>query len=133
MARIHGRNGRLYVSITSTSTNAEAIAFLTKWSLDSSTDRTDVTAFGDTNKTFLAGLPAQTGAYEGWYDNATAQLYTAAIDGVARRFYLYPDNTLTTQYWFGTGFFDFSIETPVDGGVSIKGSFDAASAVSKVG
>jgi hypothetical protein len=132
MARIAGRNGRLYANITSGGT-AESIAFLNKWSLNFASDKIEVTAFGDTTKTYVAGLPDCQGDYTGFYDNATAQFYTAATDGVARKFYLYPDNTLTSQYWFGTAFFDVSVEAEVSGAVSISGSLAAATAVAKVG
>lgn len=132
MARIHGRNGRLYVSLASTSTNAEPVAFLTKWELDATVAKVDVTAFGDTNVVKLAGLPDQSGTFDGWYDNATAQVYTAATDGTARRLYLYPDIT-GTQYWFGTAIFDMKIVTDVNSAVSISGTFDASSPIAKVG
>lgn len=132
MARIHGRKGRLYVGIASGGT-AEPIAFLSKWSLGFSTDDVDVTAFGDANKVYLTGLPDVSGSYSGHFDDATAQLYTAATDGVARKFYLYPSTDSTGIYWYGTGAFDFSIEGGVGESVNISGDFKAASAVTKVG
>lgn len=130
MARIAGRNGRLYVAIGSGATSAEPVAFLNKWTLEGSSDRFEVTAFGDTGKTYVAGLPDARGTYGGFYDTATAQLWTAAVDGVARRFYLYPDIT-TTPYWFGTAFFDMSLEGDVGGSVNISGTWSAASTVAK--
>ena len=132
MARISGRNGRLYVGIASAGT-AEPITFLNKWSLDFNTDTTDVTSFGDTTKVYVAGLPDCKGTWSGFYDNASAQLYTAATDGVARKFYLYPDNTLATQYWFGNGLFDFKIDGDIGSSVNISGSIAGASAVIKQG
>jgi len=132
MSRIAGRNGRLYAGISSAGT-AEPIVFLNKWTLAQTSDRSDVTSFGDTGKAYVQGLPDTQGTYGGFYDNATAQLYTAATDGVARKFYLYPDNTLTTQYWFGTAFFDMSIDGDVGGPVAITGSFAAATTVAKQG
>lgn len=132
MARIHGRNGRLYVGIASAGT-AEPIAFLNKWSMSFSTDDVEVTAFGDTNKTYVAGLPDVDGSFAGFYDNATAQTLTAATDGVARKFYAYPDNTSSSQYWFGTAIFDFAVSTGVGEAATISGNFKASSAVSKVG
>jgi hypothetical protein len=132
MARIAGRNGRLYAGIGSAGT-AEPIAFLNKWSLNFATDKLEVTAFGDPTKVYVAGLPDCQGDYAGFYDTATAQLYTAATDGVARKFYLYPDNTNNAQYWFGTSIFDFSVDGDVGGPVNISGGFAAASAVAKVG
>jgi len=129
---IHGRAGRLYAGIASAGT-AEPIANLKSWSLDFSTDKVDVTCFGDVNKTSVAGLPNATGSFDGFYHTASAQLYTASQDGVARKFYLYPTIATTTQYWWGTALFDFSLEGAVDGAVSVSGSFEAASAVPKVG
>ena len=131
MARIHGRAGRLYAGIASAGT-AEPITFLNSWSFDASTDDVDVTAFGDTNKTYVSGLPDFKGSFAGFYDNASAQLYTAAIDGVARKTYLYP-STSDAIYWFGTASFDVSIETGVSDAVKISGSFVATSAFTKVG
>jgi len=133
MARIAGRNGRLYVGISSAGT-AEPIAFLSKMTASWTTDKYDVTAYGDANKTYVAGLPDFQGTYAGFYDTATAQLYTAATDGVARKFYLYNDTVGSpAQYWFGTAFFDFNIDTPVDGPVAISGTLAAATASVKVG
>jgi hypothetical protein len=81
---------------------------------------------------YVAGLPDSSGTFAGFYDSATAQLYTAATDGVARKFYLYPD-TADAIYWFGTALFDFSVSTAVDGAVTVSGNWNAASIVSKVG
>ena len=131
MARLHGRSGRLYAGIASAGT-AEPITFLNSWSFDASTDDVDVTAFGDTNKTYVSGLPDFKGSFAGFYDNASAQLYTAAIDGVARKTYLYP-STSDAICWFGTASFDVSIETGVSDAVKISGSFVATSAFTKVG
>jgi hypothetical protein len=132
MARIAGRSGRLYANITSSGT-AEPIAFLTNWSLNSTTNKIKVTAFGDTNETYVSGLPDAQGSFSGWYDNATAQLYTAATDGVARKMYLYPDNSLTTQYFWGTAIFDFSVDIAVDGAAAISGSFAGSTTIAKQG
>jgi len=132
MARIAGRNGRLYANITSGGT-AEPIAFLNNWSLSFTTDNIEVTAFGDSHKTYVSSLPDVSGSFAGFYDDATAQTYTAATDGVARKFYLYPDNTATTKYWFGTAFFDFSVSADVGGAVQVSGDLAAASVVAKVG
>lgn len=132
MARIAGRNGRLYMNLTSGGT-AEAVAYLTNWSIAFPTDNINVTALGDTTKVYVSGLPDCTGSYSGFYDTATVQMYTAAVDGVARKFYLYPDNSSTAQYWFGTAIFDFNVDGGVDGAVAINGDFAASTIVAKVG
>ena len=93
MARVHGRKGRLYVGLANSTADAEEVAFLKGWEISFETDDVDVTAFGDVNKVSLAGLPDSSGTFDGFYDDATDQLYTAASDGEARRFYMNP----TTQ------------------------------------
>lgn len=132
-APIHGRKGRLYVAIASSAASAEPIANLRSFSIDFSTDDVEVTAFGDTNKVYVSGLPDVSGSFAGFYDTAGAQLYTAAIDGDVRNFYLYPTNNTTGTYWMGKGIFDFAIEQAVDDSVKISGSFKGASAVTKIG
>lgn len=133
MARRHGRNGRLYMSITSGGT-PESVAFLKEWSLSAATDTVEVTSFGDSNKVYVTGLPDASGSFSGFWDDATAQTYTAAQDGLQRSFYLYPDTTnAPTVYWYGAGFFSFDISAPVDGAVSISGNWNAAGAVTKNG
>ena len=132
MARIHGRNGALYAAVASGGL-AEPIAFLDSWSLDGKSDRVDVTAFGDANKTYVSGLPDAQGNFSGFYDTASDQLYTAAVDGVARKVYLDPTRSITTTYWFGTAFFDFSISDGVGDAVKVSGSYSAASDFIRVG
>ena len=132
MSRKSGRLARIYVGIASGGT-AEPIAFQTNWTLDSSTDDIDVTAFGDNNKVYVSGLPDASGSFAGFFDDETNQLYTASQDGVARKFYLYTDNTVTTKYWFGTGLFDFSVDVGVNDALKVSGNFKAASPVIRVG
>src|SRR6266446_5542721 len=108
MAARHGRNGRLYLDVAGGG-SASAVPFVDTWQQDFSTARTEVTSFGDTNLKYVAGLPDAKGTFSGFWDDATAQMYTAAVDGIARKFYWYPDLTnAPTVYWYGTGFFDFS-------------------------
>jgi hypothetical protein len=133
LARYAGRKGRLYAGLASDSATAEPVAFLKSWSLDMSTDKIDVTALGDTNKVTVAGLPNASGDYAGFWDNATSQLFNAAVDGLARKFYLYPTTEVPTKYIWGTAFFDASLSTDVGGAVEISGSYEAASSVGLVG
>ena len=89
---------------------------------------------GDVNKVYVSGMPDCSGSFSGFYDDATAQTYTAARDGAARNFCWYPKTPSNAgPYWFGTGLFDFSIETDIGGAVSVSGNFKAASPVTKVG
>ena len=131
MARVAGRSGRLYVNLTSGGT-AEPVNYLNNWSINFATDNIEVTAFTDTNKIYVSSLPDVSGSFSGFFDDATVQTYTAATDGVARKFYLYP-TAATTIYWFGTALFDFNASAGVSDAVAISGDFVAASAVTKVG
>ncbi len=132
MARIHGRNGALYVEIVSGG-SASLVSYVNKYTMPRATDMVDVTAFTDTNKTYVSGLPDSKGSYGGFFDTATAQLYTAANDGIARKFYLYVDSTAPTHnYWYGTAFFDTSITGGVAEAVAISGNLSAASNITYV-
>lgn len=132
MARIHGRNGRVYMGLASAGT-AEPVAFLSSWSISFATDKVDVTAFGDSNKVYVAGLPDASGDFAGFYDDTTVQTFTAAGDGVARKFYLYPSTSTNSQYFFGTILPDFKVDSNVTGAASITSSWNAASTIGKVG
>jgi hypothetical protein len=112
---------------------AQPVAFQASWSINFTTNKIDVTAFGDTTKIYVAGLPDASGQFAGWYDDATVQTYTAAADGVARKFYLYPTTSTPGQYFFGTVFPDMTIETAVDGAISVSASWAAGSPIAKVG
>lgn len=133
MARIHGRRGILYVGLASDAAVPSACPFLGKWSITFANDDVDVTAFGDVNKVYVSGLPDVGGTYDGFYDSATAQLYTAASDGLGRKFYLYPDNSIAGSYWYGTATFDFNASGGVTEAVAINGSWKAAGAITRIG
>jgi hypothetical protein len=112
---------------------AEPVAFLSSWSINFEVDKEEVTAFGDPNKIYVAGLPDASGEFSGFYDDATVQTYTAASDGVARKMYLYPSTNTNGQYWFGTVFPDFKVNAAVGGAAEISSSWNAASSIAKVG
>jgi hypothetical protein len=129
MAKRHGRNGALYFSVTSGGV-PEPYLNLSSWNVDFATDKVDVTAFGDSFKSYVTGLPDFSGGFNGFWSDGDKTSYAAAVDGVARSFYLYPDkNNAAGRYWFGTAFFDFSVSVPVDGAVQISGSISAAGGI----
>ena len=131
MARFHGRNGVVYLGLT-TSGAATPVAFLTDWTISKTVDKVDVTAMGDLNKIYVAGLPDASGDFSGWYDTQTAQTYAATTDGLPRNFYLYEDAVNEpTYYWFGTVLPDMSIAGGVTAAVSIKSTWNAASIVQR--
>lgn len=137
MSRFHGRNGVVYLGQagytgTGQPPAASPIAFLTDWTINKTTDKVDVTAMGDTNKVYAAGLSDASGDLSGWYDSATPQTYAAATDGLPRSFYLYEDAVgQPTSYWFGIVLPDMSIAGGETAAVSIKSSWNAAGPVQR--
>lgn len=133
MARNSGTTGRVYMALASGG-SAESVAYLAKWSLSQSVDFYDVTSFEDATKTNVAGKPDASGTFSGFWDDATVQSYTAALDGVARKIYLYPKTPSSSgPYWFGTAFADFSIDVDANGANTVSGTFKAATPFAKVG
>ena len=131
MVRRHGRNGQVYIGVTSGAA-ASPVAFQASWSINMVTDKQDVTAFGDGNKVYVAGLPDSSGDFSGFMDDATSQTYIAATDGLARNFYLYPDATNDPSvYWFGTILPDFSADGAIGSAVNVKATWNAASRVQR--
>lgn len=131
MAAISGKKGRLLADVTPTGTGvAVPVALLKDWSLDLTTDNTDVTAFGDAVHLFVPGIPSASGSFSGYFDTAGSQFAVATSTTAGRKLYLYPNFTDNASlYWFGTAHFDLSVSTGVDAAVEISGSFNAASAI----
>jgi hypothetical protein len=132
VSRIAGRNGRIYLGLSSAGV-AEPVAYQADWAISHKTTKIDVTAMGDTTKVNLSGLPEANGTFAGFYDDASVQTYTAAVDGIARRFYLYPNLATPTQYWWGTVVVDMDIDASVDGPVKVSASWSGATPVIKQG
>ena len=131
MARRHGRNGQVYLGIASGAA-ASPLPFQASWSINMNVDKQDVTAFGDGNKVYVAGLPDASGDFSGFMDDATSQTYIAAVDGLARNFYLYADATNSPNvYWFGTVLPDFSADGAIAGPVNFKSTWNAASRIQR--
>ena len=128
---ITGRKGRFMADV-SAGANGSAVALvnLNQWSINQSTDRTEVTAFQDTTKKFVAGLRDASGDFGGFWDTDGA-LYNVT-DGNPRKFYLYETTDIAGNYWFGTATFDISTTGTVGGAVEVSGSWAAATSVERV-
>lgn len=125
MGRIHGKRGRVYMGIASGGT-AEPLPFIASWEVNQPTDKAPVTAMGDRNKTYVNGMPDTQGSFRGFMDDSTAQVYTAAIDALPRKLYIYPDILSNTKYWYGMAIVDASTAGGVDGPVTLNSSWAAA-------
>lgn len=133
MARKHGRKGNFYVAMVNGGPLVR-VASLTKWSFESSTDKEEVSAMGDLNKSYVAGLPDASGDLEGkWDDAGTWSLYAASADGLPRSFIIYPTSETTAAKIVGEGYFDYSVEADVDGAIEFSGEWMAAGPITVTG
>ena len=133
-APITGRNGRLYID-TSAAANgsAQPISNLNSFSVNQTSSRTEVTAFGDQTLTYVAGLRDAQGDFSGFWD-ADGTLTRYVADGVARKFYLYPQagSAHVGTFFYGTATFDLTTTQTVGGAVESSGSWAAATSVGYV-
>ena len=154
MSRIHGRNGIFYLSATSGAA-ASPVAFLSGWGISWAQSYTDVTPLGAPARLWTSTVPDISGTFSGWYDDGTAssgggyattyattypfaydpslQAYTAAIDGLPRNFYLYPNTNTPSQYFQGViNVTEFDVTSGVTAGVAVTGSWNTSIAVTLV-
>jgi hypothetical protein len=127
-APIAGRRGRIYIDTSTDGTGAaKPIANLNSWSLNRTTDKIEVSAFGSTSKSYVVGLPDAQGDFSGFWDTDGDQYKVSqAIDG-GRKFYCYVNNVdNAAQYFFGKAHFDVSVSQTVSGAVEVSGSWAAA-------
>lgn len=124
MAVYAGRRGVIYLSTTGSGT-ASSVIKLDKWTLNRSTDKLDVTSFGDANKTYVQGLPDLKGTFSGFWDDTETKpgVGAASADGV--KLYLYPSSDAPTKYCCGPAWLDVSFDTGVASAVTMSGSFAA--------
>lgn len=125
-----GRNAAIYLD-TSAAANGSAkpITLMNTWSLDQATDRFEVTAFGDSTKSYVQGVPDASGSFAGYWDAEDTAIYNVIGSSTGRKMYLYPDrlNNATT-YFYTTAFVDLAVEAPVDGVATLSATFAVASA-----
>ena len=131
---ISGRKGRVYIDNSALGNGAATpIANLNTWGLDSTTDKTEVTSFGDFSKVYVVGLPDSALSFAGYWDTAAGSQYNVTVSTAAgRKFYLYP-STDNAQYFFGQAHFDLSITQTVSGAVEISGTGSGATSLGSVG
>lgn len=124
MAVYAGRKGVVYLSTTGTGTATNVIK-LTTWTLNQATDKIEVTAFGDANKTYVQGLKDVQGSFSGFWDDTEAKPFTAADSTDGCKMYLYPSADAPTKYWYGPAWLDVSIDTGVAAAVALSANFAA--------
>jgi hypothetical protein len=124
LAKYSGGSAVVYLS-TSDAGAATTVLGLNAWSLNMPTDKYEVTEFGDTNKTYVQGLPDTTGSISGFWDDTDDNIYDASRSSDGCNMYLYPSSNAATKYWYGKAWMDFSIDCPQTGPVAVSADFSA--------
>lgn len=104
------------------------VASLTDWSIAMKTDRAETTAFGDTNKTYVQGLPDVSGTFAGFFNDVDTTLASARASADGTKLYLYPSINIAQasgKYCYGPAWVDVNIDSSVSGAIKISGSFAA--------
>jgi hypothetical protein len=124
--RKHGSTGQVKMDPTGGSTLA-VVADLKSWTLDQARDQVDVTAFGDTNRQYVLGLPDTKGTWGGlWNSASTPPLFDVAVGAIAVKLNLIPSTTDPTFYFEGLAYLDASIDVSADGAITTSGNWVAA-------
>jgi hypothetical protein len=119
-----GRKGVIYLSTTGSAAATNVIK-LNAWTINKTTDKIEVTAFGDANKTYVQGLPDVQGTISGFWDDTETKPFSAAASSDGCKLYLYPSSDKTTSYHYGPAWLDMTMEVAVNGAVTISGNFAA--------
>jgi hypothetical protein len=126
--KLHGKDGAIYIN-GPVGGGGTKVANRTEWSLQRNRDYVDATTFGNTNKTYLAGLPNLQGNYNGLLDVSGDLLFSAAASG-AQSLYLYADDGTNggtvVLVAHGSGFLDATINSSITDAVKISGEFRAS-------
>lgn len=123
--RISGARGQVKIDPTGGATLV-AVANLNKWTLDLAADKIDVTAFQDTNKVYVMGLPDVKGTIGGFWDSSELTIFNVALGTVACTLNLLPSSLEIATFFGGKAWLDASIDVDAKGAVTIGGNFVAA-------
>jgi hypothetical protein len=132
MAVYPGRKGVIYMSTTGSGA-ATNVLQLNSWTLNKTTDKIEVTSFGDANKTYVQGLPDIQGSFSGFWNDTETKPFTGAASSDGVKLYLYPSADKATSYHYGPAWLDASMEVSVSGAVTITANFAANGSWGSVG
>jgi len=113
VATLHGRNAVVYLQ--GSGANAVVITEAAEFSIDGDSDLEPDPAFGDTWETKLKGLMRFSGSITANYDTAQGgnALWQAFVASTSRKMYLYPDRSVTTQYYYGNVYPKLGVGVPI--------------------
>lgn len=124
MAKLHGKNGSIWIDGTK-------VAEKTEWTLNMTRDYADVTTFRDENKVYVSGLRDLAGTFSGMLDTS-GDLTLSKADGTAYAVKLYAEdatwdgtdtNVLVAE---GNAYLDASVAVSSVDAARVSGNFRAA-------
>jgi hypothetical protein len=129
--KIHASSGAIYIG-GAKGAGGIRVAAKSEWTLQRNRDYVDATVFGDTNKTYLAGLPNLQGTFAGFLD-VSGDLMLSAATSEAQSLYLYAsDGTglVSTEYLVahGPALIDANVNVNNTDAARITGEFRAQGA-----
>jgi hypothetical protein len=126
--RIHGKNGQVLMDETGGSPyTPTALGDMDAFTLDMTTDRAEVTAFGDTNKQRVMGLPDFSGTLGFLWNSQSSPRFFGVVLGGEPAFLRLVPNRLESAFNFqGLANIDGSINVNAKGEVRGTGKWDAA-------
>lgn len=122
--KLHGKNGAIYLNGPKGS--GTKVAAKSQWDLNLARDYVEVTTFGDTNKTYKAGLKDISGSFNGLLDvSGDLMVNNTSTDDVP--IYLYADDgSSPVLVASGIGLIDSSITASNTDAVRVSGNFRAS-------
>jgi hypothetical protein len=127
-SRLHGKNGQVQMDPAGGSTLV-TLGDTNKWSLNMGVDRVEVTAFGDTNKRRVTGLPDFQGDLGLWWNavaTSSPAYFAAVLAGTPVTLRLVPNTLDPTVYFQGLANIDGSVDVSATGAIGSAGKWDAA-------
>jgi len=121
--KLHGKNGAIYIN--GPKGTGTKVALKTEWTLNLNRDYVDATVFGDTNKTYLAGLKDISGTYAGLMDNAGDLLVNATDSGEIVTYLYSDDGAAPVLLGSGPALHDSAINCSNTDAVRVSGNFRA--------
>jgi hypothetical protein len=123
--KLHGKNGAIYIGGPK-GAGGTKVAAKSQWDLNLARDYVEVTTFGDTNKTYKAGLKDISGSFNGLLDvSGDLMVNNSSIDDVVM--YLYADDGVSPiLIAYGKALIDSSITASNTDAVRVSGNFRAA-------
>lgn len=128
MARIHGKNGVVYLQ--GAGANAQPLSTAADYSIDGDFDSSSVGAMGDIWDSSVQGLLKWTANLSGPIDTASTLPWDSFVAGAARNFYLYPQATVPTSYYYGTCWPNLSVKGGTTSAVTFSGKLTGSGPLS---